>query len=343
MKTFKERFQAIKESKQFNVGILFLFSGVIIWNMTQLIENFQDDRFRIASLLSSGQICHVNWNPLENMNFNKLNDLSTETLTKHDSNRINEFNSNYNIEGKIDDFIHQNQLKDRESSRRVIFRDHGSYQRIYEVVTNFTANNEIYERVKEIESSKFQSIIDTKTNYESPLPVGVINHLSIDTFDLEKSISFYTKILGFEILPNRPNFPFGGAWLIKKESPYPHSAYKKWWNIFTSVFYDDNDKHNQNSFVLHISVYDPEFEDYRRIHRNSEERAIDFAHERYMRRGRHIAFTVPSKDAIIEAEMKLQNQGISYTKFIVPNTGNKVIQLFFFDPDFNGIEIGNYL
>merc|ERR1712146_635795 len=132
----------------------------------------------------------------------------------------------------------------------------------------------------------------------------------------------------------------GGAWLIKKDSSDSYPMNKKWWNIFPTFPLNNKDKY---SFILHISVYDPEFEDYRRIHRKSEEEAINIAHERYMRRGRHIAFSVPSQQSILEAESKLRNQGISYTKFIVPNTENKVIQLFFFDPDFNGIEIGNYL
>jgi len=334
MTTFQNKLKAIKESKQFNVGVLFLFSGIIIWNMTQLIENSHDDRFRIASLLSSGRVCNVDWNPLDKINIKNFNE-------------FNEKKSNlaYEAEVEIDDFLLQSQIKDREPGKRIIIRDHGSHQRIYEVVTNFTSNDELYERVKEIESLNHENFVNEgqSTKYDFPLPIGTINHISIDTFDLEKSISFYTGVLGFEILPNRPNFPFGGAWLIKKPPTKPNFINRSWVDFFTNLFYKATDEHNESSFVLHISVYDPEFEDYRRIHRKSEEKAISVAHERYMRRGRHVAFSVASKEAILEAEIKLQNKGISYTKFIVPNTENKVIQLFFFDPDFNGIEIGNYL
>lgn len=47
--------------------------------------------------------------------------------------------------------------------------------------------------------------IDDKTNFS-------FDHYTIEVSDLEKSLFFYNKILGFNILP-RPNFDFDGAWL----------------------------------------------------------------------------------------------------------------------------------
>jgi len=212
MTTFQNKLKAIKESKQFNVGVLFLFSGIIIWNMTQLIENSHADRFRIASLLSSGRVFNVDWNPLDNINIKNFNEFNEKKAK-----------SAYDAEMEIDDFLFQSQIKDREPGKRIIFRDHGSHQRIYEASTNFTLNNELYERVKEIESLKYKTLVNQGqiTKHDAPLPIGTVNHISIDTFDLEKSISFYTEVLGFEILPNRPNFPFGGAWLVKKSPMTP--------------------------------------------------------------------------------------------------------------------------
>jgi glyoxylase I family protein len=40
-----------------------------------------------------------------------------------------------------------------------------------------------------------------------------VHHVSINVADVEAAIDFYTGVLGLEQRPDRPDFPFGGAWL----------------------------------------------------------------------------------------------------------------------------------
>ena len=46
-----------------------------------------------------------------------------------------------------------------------------------------------------------------------PLPIEYIHHVSRVTRDLDKSIRFYSDVLGFQPL-DRPGFNFRGAWLF---------------------------------------------------------------------------------------------------------------------------------
>lgn len=356
MKTFREKLEGIKDSKQFNVGILFAFSLIILWQMADLIEYSQSDRFKIASLLSSGRVSNINWNPLQKKYFKLAMD-SQDIDNERSKNKKDQGVNPRVIESEVNKRIHEQQHKSGQASKRIIIQEEGSSQRVYEIVTNYTANNELYERIHEVTNKN--SKLRTTGHYDhpnnacnslkspSPLPLRGVNHISIDTSDVDESISFYINILGFEMLPNRPPFPFGGAWLIKRTSNngsnFSNSFFNAIGKIITGSFPLIWGQGGDHSLVLHISAADPEFKDYRRIHGESEKKAIEFAGERYMRRGRHTAFTVPSRDAIQEAENKLQLHGIPYTKFYVPNTDEKVVQLFFYDPDLNGIEIGNYL
>ncbi len=43
-------------------------------------------------------------------------------------------------------------------------------------------------------------------------PLGV-HHVSINVTDAAKAIEFYTDVLGLTARSDRPDFPFGGAWL----------------------------------------------------------------------------------------------------------------------------------
>src|SRR4051812_47352812 len=40
-----------------------------------------------------------------------------------------------------------------------------------------------------------------------------VHHVSINVADVEAARKFYTGVLGLEERPDRPDFPFGGAWL----------------------------------------------------------------------------------------------------------------------------------
>ncbi len=43
-------------------------------------------------------------------------------------------------------------------------------------------------------------------------PIG-IHHVSINVDDVEKAVTFYTEVLGFQVRGDRPDFGFDGAWL----------------------------------------------------------------------------------------------------------------------------------
>jgi len=43
-------------------------------------------------------------------------------------------------------------------------------------------------------------------------PLGV-HHVSINVNDADEAIAFYTRVLGLTVRDDRPDFPFGGAWL----------------------------------------------------------------------------------------------------------------------------------
>jgi glyoxylase I family protein len=40
-----------------------------------------------------------------------------------------------------------------------------------------------------------------------------IHHVSINVRDAAEATAFYTEVLGFSARTDRPDFPFGGAWL----------------------------------------------------------------------------------------------------------------------------------
>ena len=40
-----------------------------------------------------------------------------------------------------------------------------------------------------------------------------LHHVSINVDDVDAARDFYTGVLGLSLRPDRPDFPFGGAWL----------------------------------------------------------------------------------------------------------------------------------
>lgn len=40
-----------------------------------------------------------------------------------------------------------------------------------------------------------------------------VHHVSINVDDVDAAIRFYTEVLGLTVREDRPDFPFGGAWL----------------------------------------------------------------------------------------------------------------------------------
>jgi hypothetical protein len=85
---------------------------------------------------------------------------------------------------------------------------------------------------------------------------------------------------------------------------------------------------------LHIIEADPTVP---RKHKQWQDQYTDAPEPWFIRRGKHTAFEVGDLPA---AEAQLRKWGITYNKFEVPGTDQ--YQCFFFDPEGNGIEIGEY-
>lgn len=51
--------------------------------------------------------------------------------------------------------------------------------------------------------------------------IGGLDHINIETLDLDTSVKFYTQVLGLEV-GWRPSFDVPGAWLYVGEQPIVH-------------------------------------------------------------------------------------------------------------------------
>jgi len=141
---------------------------------------------------------------------------------------------------------------------------------------------------------------------ESALPILSINHVARETDDVERLTRFYKEVLGFQPC-ERPRFEFGGSWL--RIDP---------------------------SCLLHIIERDPHS-----VLREGPFSALPGTAEKtaeaFIRRGHHLAFRVFSTNTV---EENLQHRKIPYSVSTIP--GCEIKQIFFFDPDGNGIEVGSY-
>jgi catechol 2,3-dioxygenase-like lactoylglutathione lyase family enzyme len=139
------------------------------------------------------------------------------------------------------------------------------------------------------------------------LPIHSFNHLSKETENVDEMVRFYTKVMGFRRI-KRPPFPFAGAWLFMPPST-----------------------------ALHIIEKDPSVDlpegpcaavkkmgNWQEVAKNPAS----------LKRGHHMAFR--TEDLALTMEL-LKEYGIKFAENVVPQTGQR--QLFFFDPDGNGIEI----
>ena len=113
------------------------------------------------------------------------------------------------------------------------------------------------------------------------------------------------QVLGLERLSARPDFGFGGAWF---ELP-------------------------GGVLQLHIIERDPA----KPSQVPPEQEMAPPPPERFIRRGPHLAFTVRDIEG---TKQSLTAHGVPYAVNAVP--GTSIIQLFVYDPDGNGIELGNF-
>lgn len=49
-------------------------------------------------------------------------------------------------------------------------------------------------------------------SFESPINVKQIDHVTLVSADLDRSVAFFSGLLGMDVVP-RPEFPFPGRWL----------------------------------------------------------------------------------------------------------------------------------
>jgi 2-polyprenyl-6-methoxyphenol hydroxylase-like FAD-dependent oxidoreductase/catechol 2,3-dioxygenase-like lactoylglutathione lyase family enzyme len=149
-----------------------------------------------------------------------------------------------------------------------------------------------------------------------PLSLVAANHISRGTSNVERLVHFYQKILGFCLLDDRPDFGFGGAWLqLPGGMPF---------HIIES---DAQKPKPASSSCSNINI----------IMAGNADDGIIMPPERYIRRSEHIAFTVNDID---QAKEQLKAHSIPFAVNYVP--GTNITQLFLYDPDGNGVEIGDF-
>lgn len=143
----------------------------------------------------------------------------------------------------------------------------------------------------------------------APIRTVCLNHISRGTANVQVLFDWYQSVLGFEEL-QRPNFPFGGKWLRL-----------------------------DSNIALHIIEEEAEAAALRKEHETLA--SVAHTNPALIRRGHHLALTVPDIDVVIG---QLKAMKIEHHVNVVPatNTARQSRQVFFADPDGNGIEVGDF-
>ncbi|OAY85161.1 hypothetical protein ACMD2_12828 [Ananas comosus] len=149
----------------------------------------------------------------------------------------------------------------------------------------------------------------------SAIAEGVrLHHIARETSDVERLAAFYAEVLGFERV-GAPKFgDFAVAWLRIPRSP----------------------------LSLHIIERNPESKLPVSPYSAAAAAAAAAAHAvladpKELPRGHHVSFAVSNYDAFVRT---LKERGIETFEKTQPDGRTK--QVFFFDPDGNGIEVGNW-
>jgi 2-polyprenyl-6-methoxyphenol hydroxylase-like FAD-dependent oxidoreductase/catechol 2,3-dioxygenase-like lactoylglutathione lyase family enzyme len=149
-----------------------------------------------------------------------------------------------------------------------------------------------------------------------PLALVAANHVSRGTSNVSRLLHFYQKILGMSVMDDRPDFGFGGAWLLLPGGlPF----------------------HIIESDALKPKPVSSSGSDIDIMAAGNADDGIIMPPERFIRRSEHIAFTV---NDIEQAKEQLKAHSIPFAVNYVP--GTNITQLFLYDPDGNGVEIGNF-
>ncbi|KAF4353139.1 hypothetical protein G4B88_003016 [Cannabis sativa] len=133
---------------------------------------------------------------------------------------------------------------------------------------------------------------------------ATLNHISRESTDIRRLANFYKQIFGFEEIES-PNF--GDFKVI-------------WLNL-------------PSAFALHLIERDPTT----KLPEGPWSATSPVADPSHIRRGHHICFSVSNFESFVQT-LKSE-KGIENFESSVPNRGVK--QVFFFDPDGNGLEVAS--
>ncbi|KAL4579556.1 hypothetical protein LXL04_015707 [Taraxacum kok-saghyz] len=128
------------------------------------------------------------------------------------------------------------------------------------------------------------------------------HHVARETSDVDRLAKFYQEILGLERIQN-PKFDFKVIWLKQSPSFYLHLIER-----------DPNAKLPEGPWSAEGAVADP----------------------KNLSRGHHLCFSVSNYDAVVKT---LKDKGIETHEKTRPD--GKTKQVFFFDPDGNGLEVAS--
>ncbi|KAL3828783.1 hypothetical protein ACJIZ3_017585 [Penstemon smallii] len=129
-----------------------------------------------------------------------------------------------------------------------------------------------------------------------------LNHISRESTDIQRLAHFYKEIFGFEQVEN-PKFDFGVIWLKLGSSFYLHLIER-----------DPNTKLPEGPWSATSAVADP----------------------KNLPRGHHVCIYIPNFDSFVQS---LKDKGIKIHERV--QADGKTKQVFFFDPDGNGLEVSS--
>ncbi|XP_042516782.1 uncharacterized protein YwkD-like [Macadamia integrifolia] len=131
-----------------------------------------------------------------------------------------------------------------------------------------------------------------------------LHHIARETSDLKRLAKFYQEILGFEVIESPKFSEFEVVWLRLPPA-----------------------------FSLHLIERNPES----RLPEGPYSTPEPIANPKNLPRGHHICFAVSNFDSFVQT---LKEKGVEVFQKTQPD--GKTKQVFFFDPDGNGLEVGSW-
>jgi len=173
-----------------------------------------------------------------------------------------------------------------------------------------------------------------------PLEIVELNHVSFETRNVAQLTEFYENVLGLPRLP-RPDFGFGGAWfklgpngvqlhIIERDPLKPPEDGAAAPSSAAGAG-DAGSSEVGTAPGKAVSLASSTSPNLLPLPQNPR------AEERFIRRSHHLALTVANID---DAKARLEAHRVPFATNAVPNTN--IVQLFLYDSDGNGVEIGNF-